>query len=178
MSDKQIEGYARALFEIAQAEDVADRVGDELFRFARTVDSSSDLRSALTDPGQIAEAKSRIVAELLETKAHPVTVRLVSMLVEAGRARDLGRVVDRFIATASEHGQAAVAEVRVAVPISEAQRVRLAEVLSASRGRPVDVKVIVDPSVLGGVVTTIGDEVIDGSVKRRLDQLRASLLAG
>jgi len=178
MSDKQIEGYARALFEIAQAEDVADRVSDELFRFARTVDGSSDLRSALTDPGQIAEAKSRIVAELLDSKAHPVTVRLVSLLVETGRARDLGRIVDRFIATASEHGQAAVAEVRVAAPISEEQRNRLAEVLSASKGRPVDVKVIVDPSVLGGVVTTIGDEVIDGSVKRRLDQLRASLLAG
>ncbi len=178
MSDKQIEGYARALFEIAQAEDVADRVGDEFFRFARTVDANSDLRSALTDPGQITEAKSRIVAELLDSKAHPVTVRLVSLLVETGRARDFGRIVDRFIATASEHGQAAVAEVRVAAPISEEQRNRLAEVLSASKGRPVDVKVIVDPSVLGGVVTTIGDEVIDGSVKRRLDQLRASLLAG
>jgi F-type H+-transporting ATPase subunit delta len=178
MSDKQIEGYARALFEVARAEDLADRVGDELFRFARTVDASSDLRSALTDPGSVGEAKTRIVAELLEAKAHPVTTRLVTMLVEAGRARDLGRIVDRFIAIAGEQGQAAVAEVRVAAPISEEQRTRLASVLSAAKGRPVDVKVIVDPSVLGGVVTTIGDEVIDGSVKRRLDQLRASLLAG
>ena len=178
MSDKQIEGYARALFEIARADDVAERVGDELFRFSRTVDASSDLRSALTDPGSIAEAKSRIVSELLESKAHPVTVRLVTMLVEAGRARDLGRIVDRFTAIAGEQGQAAVAEVRVAVPLTEEQRTRLASVLSESKGRPVDVKVIVDPSVLGGVITTIGDEVIDGSVKRRLDQLRASLLAG
>ena len=178
MSDKQIEGYARALFEIARAEDLADRVGDELFRFARTVDASSDLRSALTDPGSIGEAKTRIVAELLESKAHPVTTRLVTMLVEAGRARDLGRIVDRFIAVAGEQGQAAVAEVRVAAPISEEQRTRLASVLSTAKGRPVDVKVIVDPSVLGGVVTTIGDEVIDGSVKRRLDQLRSSLLSG
>ena len=178
MSDKQIDGYARALFEIARAEDVVDRVSDELFRFARTVDGSSELRSALTDPGSVADAKSRIVGELLDTKAHPVTVRLVTMLVDAGRARDLGRIVEKFISTASQHGQAAVAEVRVAAPISEEQRNRLVEALTASKGRPVDVKVIVDPTVLGGVVTTIGDEVIDGSVKRRLEQLRASLLAG
>lgn len=178
MSDKQIEGYARALFEVTRAEDVVERVSDELFRFARTVDASSELRSALTDPGSIGEAKSRIVSELLDAKAHPVTVRLVTMLVEAGRARDLGRIVERFTRISSEHGQAAVAEVRVAAPISDEQRTRLAEVLTATKGRPVDVKVIVDPTVLGGVVTTIGDEVIDGSVRRRLDQLRASLLAG
>ena len=178
MSDKQIEGYARALFEVARAEDTVERVSDELFRFARTVDASSELRAALTDPGSVGEAKSRIVGELLDTRAHPVTVRLVTMLVEAGRARDLGRIVERFTSIASEHGQAAVAEVRVAAPISEEQRTRLAEVLTATKGRQVDVKVIVDPTVLGGVVTTIGDEVIDGSVRRRLDQLRASLLAG
>ncbi|HVE98719.1 MAG TPA: ATP synthase F1 subunit delta [Mycobacteriales bacterium] len=178
MSDKQIDGYARAAFEIARAEDVVDRVTDELFRFARTVDASSDLRSALTDPGSLADAKSRIVSELLASKAHPVTVRLVTMLVEAGRARDLSRIVERFVTIASEEGQAAVAEVRVAAPITEEQRTRLATALSAAKGRPVDVKVIVDPTVLGGVVTTIGDEVIDGSVKRRLEQLRASLLAG
>ena len=100
------------------------------------------------------------------------------ILVDAGRARDFGRIVDQFVATASEHGQAAVAEVRVAAPITDEQRTRLAQVLSAAKGRPIDVKVIVDPSVLGGVVTTIGDEVIDGSIRRRLDQLRASLLAG
>ena len=175
MSDKQIDGYARAAFEIARAEDVVDRVTDELFRFARTVDASSDLRSALTDPASPAEAKAAIVDRLLEGKGHPVTRRLVNLVVEAGLVRDLTRIVDAFTAKASAAGQAAVAEVRVAAPITEEQRNRLADALSRSKGRPVDVKVIVDPSVIGGVVTTIGDEVIDGSVRRRLEQLRASL---
>lgn len=178
MSDTHIDGYAAALFEIARAEGEVERVGDELFRFSRIVEGNAELRSALTDPGSPGEAKERIVTELLGTQAHPVTIRLVSVLVDAGRARDIGRIVDRFVATASEHGQAAVAEVRVAAPITDDQRTRLAEALSAAKGRPIDVKVIVDPSVLGGVITTIGDEVIDGSVRRRLDQLRASLLAG
>jgi F-type H+-transporting ATPase subunit delta len=175
MSDQQIEGYANAMFEVARAEGVLDRVLDEVFRFSRAVDAAPDLRSALTDPAAPAEAKVRVVEELLGGKAHPVTVRLVNLVVEAGLVRDLTRIVDAFTAKAASAGQAAVAEVRVASPITEEQRNRIAEALTRSKGRPVDVKVIVDPSVIGGVVTTIGDEVIDGSVRRRLEQLRASL---
>lgn len=175
MNDAQIDGYAAAFFEVARAEGVLDRVGDELFRFSRSVEAAPDLRSALTDPASPEEAKSSIVGQLLDNRAHPVTIRLLNLAVEAGLVRDLTRVVDAFTAKASASGQAAVAEVRVAQPISEEQRNRLAEALSQTKGRPVDVKVIVDPTVIGGVVTTIGDEVIDGSVRRRLEQLRASL---
>jgi F-type H+-transporting ATPase subunit delta len=178
MSDATVDGYAAALFEVARAEDVLSRVSDELFRFSRTVEANAELRSALTDPGSGGEAKQALLTELLATKAHPTTIRLLSLVVDAGKARDLSRIVDAFARKASAAGEAAVAEVRVAAPISEEQRTRLAEALSQSTGRPVDVKVIVDPSVIGGVVTTIGDEVIDGSVRRRLDQLRSSLVAG
>ncbi|HVF20427.1 MAG TPA: ATP synthase F1 subunit delta [Mycobacteriales bacterium] len=175
MSDAQIDGYATALFEVARGEAVLDRVVDEVFRFSRAVEASPELRSALTDPATAGEAKGRIIEELLAGKAHPVTVRLLSLVVDGGLARDLTRIVDAFVTKAAAAGQAAVAEVRVAAPISEEQRQRLADALSRSKGRTVDVKVIVDPTVMGGVVTTIGDEVIDGSVRRRLEQLRASL---
>jgi F-type H+-transporting ATPase subunit delta len=175
MSDAQIDGYAAAMFEVARAEGELSRVRDELFRFSRAVDANPELRSALTDPGSGVEAKTRIVEELLAGRAHPVTSRLVNLVVQGGLARDLTRIVDTFAARATAAGEAAVAEVRVAAPISEEQRTRLAEALTRSKGRAVDVKVIVDPSVIGGVVTTIGDEIIDGSVRRRLEQLRASL---
>lgn len=175
MSDAQIDGYAAAMFEVARAEDVLGRVGDELFRFSRSVEASPDLRSALTDPGTPGPVKMRMLDDLLAGRAHPVTVRLLTLVVEGGLVRDITRVADAFSAKAQAAGGSAVAEVRVAAPISEEQRMRLADALSRSRGRTVDVKVIVDPSVLGGVVTTIGDEVIDGSVRRRLEQLRASL---
>lgn len=178
MSDAQVDGYAAALFEIARAEDALGRVGDELFRFSRAVETNPELRSALTDPASPAEVRARIVADLLGDRVHPVTSRLAGLVVEAGLARELSRIADRFVQFASEAGQAAVAEVRVAAPISDEQRQRLAERLSELKGRPIDVKVIVDPSVVGGVVTTIGDEVIDGSVRRRLEQLRASLANG
>jgi len=68
-----------------------------------------------------------------------------------------------------------VAEVRAAIELTEDQRARLAEALSSATGGAVEVKVIVDPSVLGGVVTQIGDTVIDGSVRHRLNQLRETI---
>ncbi|MDQ1711509.1 MAG: F-type H+-transporting ATPase subunit delta [Frankiaceae bacterium] len=175
MSDDKIDGYARAMFDVAEAEGVLGRVNDEVFRFSRIVEANPDLRSALTDPASPGEAKARVIEELLNGRVHPVTERLLVLLVDAGLARDLSRVVDAFTARVAVATGSAIAEVRVATPIDEDLRVRLAEALSQSKGRPVDVKVIVDPSVIGGVVTTIGDEVIDGSVRRRLEQLRASL---
>jgi F-type H+-transporting ATPase subunit delta len=178
MSDAQIDGYAAALFEIARAEGVLPRVHDELFRFSRSVDAAPDLRSALTDPGSTPEAKQAVLDQLLQGKAHPVTQQLLQLVVTAGKARELTRIVDAFGARAAAEGQASVAEVRVATPITEEQRGRLAAALTKSKGRPVDVKVIIDPSVLGGAVTTIGDEVYDGTVKRRLETLRANLTAG
>src|SRR3954454_20785860 len=147
MADNQVDAYAAALFEIARAEGVLDRAGDEVFRFSRTVESSPDLRSALTDPGTGDERKVEVLHELLGAKAHPVTVRLLDLVVEGGHVRELSDIANAFVARASAAGQASVAEVRVAAPISEEQRNRLAAALSDAKGRPVDVKVIVDPTV-------------------------------
>jgi F-type H+-transporting ATPase subunit delta len=178
MTDASIDGYAAALFEIARAEGVLGRVQDELFRFSRAVDAAPELRSALTDPAATADAKESLVVRLLEGRAHPVTVQLVNLVVGAGKARELTRIVDAFVQRATTAGEAAVAEVRVAEAMTEEQRTKLAAVLTKAKGRPVDVKVIVDPTVLGGAVTTIGDEVYDGTVRRRLETLRANLTAG
>ncbi|HVF76937.1 MAG TPA: ATP synthase F1 subunit delta [Solirubrobacteraceae bacterium] len=174
-SDTQVDGYAAALYEVAHAEGVVERVQDEFFRFSRAVDASPDLRSALTDPASSAERKESVIRELLADRVHPVTLRLLNLVIEAGLGRELTRVADAFVEEVTASGEAAVAEVRVATPLDEAQRQRLAQALTDAKGRPVDVKVIVDPTVLGGVVTTIGDEVIDGSVRRRLEQLRAAM---
>lgn len=178
MSDAQVDGYAAALFEVARAEGVLARVQDELFRFSRSVDAAPELRSALTDPTTSLAAKTSLVDQLLAGKAHPVTVQLLTLLVGVGKVRDLTRIVDGFVERATLEGQAAVAEVRVAAPISEQQRTKLAAALAKATGRQVDVKVIIDPSVIGGAVTTIGDEVYDGTVRRRLETLRANLTAG
>jgi F-type H+-transporting ATPase subunit delta len=87
----------------------------------------------------------------------------------------LPEIVDTVVALGAASREKAVAEVRSAIPLDEAQTARLAEALGRATGKTVEVKVVVDPTVQGGLVAQIDDTVIDGSVRRRLEQLRAAL---
>lgn len=175
MSDARIDGYARALFEVARAEGTIDEVEDELFRFARSFESSDELRKALTDEQIPAAKRQAIIEDLLGGKATSTTTQLVSMVVGAGRGRELPAIVDKLVARASSSKQQEVAEVRTAVALTADQQQRIAAALTAATGKQLNLKVVVDPSVLGGVIATVGDTVIDGSVRTRIDQLKSRL---
>jgi F-type H+-transporting ATPase subunit delta len=174
-TDSRIDGYARALFEIARAEGTIDEVEDELFRFARSYESSDELRNALTDDHVPAAKRQAIVEDLLGGKATATTTQLVSMVVGSGRGRDLPAIVDKLVDRAAHSKDLSVAHVRCAVPLTDDQEDRLKAALANATGKQVSLKVIVDPSVLGGIVATVGDTVIDGSVRTRVDQLKSRL---
>jgi F-type H+-transporting ATPase subunit delta len=99
----------------------------------------------------------------------------VSFLVEAGRARDIGKIADGVVALAAEQREQAVAEVRSAVPLNDAQRRRLEEALTRATGRTIEAKVVVDPTLVGGVVARVGDLVFDGSIAGRLEDAKQAL---
>jgi F-type H+-transporting ATPase subunit delta len=167
--------YAAALLEIAKAEGNLDTVEDELFRVARTIESNETLRSTLTDQAIPVDRRQKIVEALLDGKASPVTTALVSFVVGAGRSRNLPEIIDLLVAKAAEERREAVAEVRTAYPLDEEHRHKLADALGQATGKHVSLKVVIDPTVMGGVIATIGDTVIDGTIRHRLDQLRESL---
>jgi len=171
----RIGAYADAMFDVAQAEGILGEVEDELFRFARAYEGSDELREALTDRRIPASRRQQIVEDLLGPMATHVSTALVSMVVGAGRARELPTIIDSLVRKSAEAQKKAVAEVRSAIELTDDQRRRLAQAIEKATGKSVEVKVVVDPSVLGGLVTTIGDTVIDGSVRSRLEHLKNSL---
>ncbi|CAN5119284.1 hypothetical protein BH18ACT4_BH18ACT4_10100 [soil metagenome] len=171
-SEPRNDAYADALFNVARAEGSLAEIEDELFRFARTLESSDELREALTDATIPASRRQQIVEDLLGEKATAVTTALVSLVVGTGRASDLPSIIDELVRRSAAERNREVAEVRSAVELDDDQRQRLAEALHHATGKEVEVKVIVDPAVLGGLVTTIGDTVIDGSIRSRLEQLK------
>ena len=173
MADDLINGYAQALLSVAGAEGgAAAGFESELSSVAQAIGASDQLGAALSDQTVPAARRQQIVEEILGGKASRVTMACVSMVIAAGRASDLARIADRVFELGSAQRGKAVAEVRSAIPLDEGQVARLATALKASTGKDVDVKVVIDPSVMGGLVTQIGDEVIDGSVRNRLGQLR------
>lgn len=173
--DALIRGYAEGLFEIAQAEGELRIVEDELYAFAKALETRGEIREALHDPALPAENKRGLIRDLLGSRANPNTLNALSFLIDQGRARDIEAIVEAFAHVAAERRARQLAEVRSAVPLDETQQRRLAEALSLATGRTVEVKVIVDPSLIGGIVARVGDQVFDGSVRRRLAEARERL---
>jgi F-type H+-transporting ATPase subunit delta len=175
VASHRVEAYAHALLEVARAEGQLAEVEDELFRFARTFEGSDDLRMALTDPLLPGERRIAVIEDLLGAKALQTSVALAMFVVSAGRAGDLPEIVDRFVELAASERRHVVAEVRTAVPLSPEQTERLRVALNHATDKDVEVKVVIDPSVLGGIVATVGDIVIDGSVRHRLEQMKGQI---
>ena len=172
MADDRTLAYAEALFGVARAEGTLGEVEDELFRFSQTLQGSDELRDALTDPSIPASRRQQIIEDLLGGRASSTTVALVSLVVGTGRARELPTIIRQLVDMSAAEANKEVAEVRSAIDLNDDQRKRLAEALGHATGKQVEVKVVVDPSVLGGIVAQVGDTVIDGSVRGRLDQLK------
>ena len=174
-TETAVAGYAEAIYTVASAEGALDRVEDELYRFARAFEANPDLGRQLGDQHIDVATRLGIISDLLGGKAHPQTVAAISYVVQAERARQLPEIADAVVGRAATSRRRAVAEVRTAIPLDEDQVQRLTQSLGSSSGREVEVKVVVDPDVVGGVVVRMGDEVIDGTVARRLAELRTAL---
>ena len=170
-----IEAYADAIHRIAAAEGNLSQVEDELFQVAQAVEASDELRTALTDPLTPVANRQQVMEDLLRGKASSATIGAVSLVVGAGHAADLPAIARAVIEKGAALRNHAVAEVRSAVPLTDDQRKRLAAALKQSTGKDVEIKVVIDPSVLGGIVTQIGDTVIDGSIRNRLNRVRETL---
>jgi F-type H+-transporting ATPase subunit delta len=169
------QGYAEALFAVADAEGELDVVEEQLYAFAKLLEREGRVREALIDPSLPAENKRGLIRDTLGERANPIAVNMLGFLVEQGRGREIGRIVEALAEVAAERRRHALAEVRSAVPLDDRQRGRLAEALSKATGRQVEVKAVVDPSLIGGLVARIGDEVIDGSVRGRLEDAKQHL---
>jgi F-type H+-transporting ATPase subunit delta len=173
MTDR-CDAYAEAFFAILAAEGSMNEAQDELFRFSRIVEGNDDLYSTLADQNIPVARRQQIVEDLLGGRAFASTVGLISLVVATGRLRELPTVVDRLLTRTASLTNRTVAEVRTAVELSDEQRKRLTESLKKATGLDVDLVVIIDPTVIGGIVTQIGDTVIDGSIRHRLAQLKES----
>jgi len=153
----------------AQRHDRLDEVQDELFRFTRIVASQPALRLALTDRGLPVERKSDLLTELLQEKTTVEAARLIVHAVTEPRGHSLESNLEALADAAAARRQRQVATVAAAVPLTEHQRDRLAAALSAQLGHDVQLNVVIDPDVVGGLRVSLGDEVIDGTWATRLD---------
>lgn len=157
---------------VAEKNGELDALEDELFRFGRIVDGQSELLSALSDPSAPQESKTRLLADLLEERTTAVTLRLITDLVLYPRGRSLERGLDSVAKYVAQRRRRLVALVRSAVNLTDRQTERLSTALGAVYGHEIHLNIEIDPDVIGGLSVQVGDEIIDGTVAGRLEEVR------
>ena len=144
-----------------------DRVEDELFEISRVIAENFELRKALVGPGTTS-AKSTLVSDVLGKRASESTVRLAAALVTSLRGRSIEAGFADYLSALANRRNRLIANVRVAVAITDTQKVRLAQAIEKQVGQPIRVNIQVDPTLIGGVSVKFADELVDGSISNRL----------
>jgi F-type H+-transporting ATPase subunit delta len=172
---ERMRGYAERVFEELTDPAALDTVEDDLFALARSIEGSPGLRDAFgaADP----EARVAVARDLLGDRIAPATLRVVLELLAIGRIRDLPGTLDWLVGEVALERGRRVATVRSAVALDPDEHDRLAASLSALTGRTVEVRVVEDPAVVGGVLVAVGEFMIDATVRLRLERLADALRA-
>src|SRR3954468_24066369 len=158
-----------ASLDAADARGELDDVEDELFRFGRIVAGDRELGRILSDRTGSVEGKSALLDRLTSGRVSPITEQLVRNVLTGPHVGHAENAIERLSEVASRRRGQSVARVTTAVALTPQQEQRLTEVLGRIYGRTVGLQVTVDPTVLGGLIVQVGDEVIDGSIAHRLD---------
>lgn len=168
----------QALLEVAAREDRVDEVEDQLFRFARILEAQPRLAVLLGEYGAPADGRVGLLRNVLKSatgSSNRITNSLLSQTIELLRGQSADHAVMFLAEAAVARRNEVVAQVSAAAAPSDAQRTRLTKVLSRIYGHPVAVQLQIDAALLGGLLISVGDEVIDGTVSSRLTAAEAQL---
>jgi F-type H+-transporting ATPase subunit delta len=164
-----------ALFAAAEKGGSLGQIEDELFRLERILDANGEAVGLLDEQTVEPARRNELLDALVARKVSPISLTLLHHAVASQRKRSLVLAIDDLLEKAATRQHRSVARVISAVPLSDAQQERLAAALTQIYGRAISVRTALDPSVRGGLVVRIGDEVIDGSVATRFAAARAAL---
>ncbi|MEQ8833397.1 MAG: ATP synthase F1 subunit delta [Miltoncostaeaceae bacterium] len=166
--------YAEALFEASVEAGVLGPVAAGMGEFAAAYSGSDDLRLALESPDLDPDAKRRVVRALAED-AHPFVANTLQMLIDRGRIADLPEIAAAFDRRVTVAEGRLEVEAVTAIPLPDDLRGSIVSSIQEQTGRSVDLSESVDPDIVGGLVLRVGETVVDGSVRSRLDQLRREM---
>jgi F-type H+-transporting ATPase subunit delta len=165
------EVYSRALFDVAKEHDILDEVHDELGQFADELDKNRDMQVFFFSPYFSSQEKKEGISKMLEG-ADEHFVRFLELLAERHRMPALFRIRRAFDRLYAEERKLLPVTVTSAVELDEDTLKEIGRKIEEQTGRKVDLSVKVDPNVIGGLVMRVGNMVMDGTIRARLERLR------
>ena len=168
--------YAEALFELGQQQGAAENWLGQLSEIARAL-SDEAVASFLESPRPKAEDKLRIVSRITAGR-DPMIANFVGVLTERQSTGLIQKIVDEYSELLNEALGRQRAEVTTATAMTSAQERRLRETLGSALQKEIVLDTRQDPDIIGGLVVRVGDQIIDGSVRTRLQIMRQRLVQG
>jgi len=176
VQSKAARRYARALFSLAREENVVGPIRSELDDMARLFAANPDLRRRLFQPLHPVRERREVMTSLcVQGHGSQMIRNFFAYLIEQRRLVAFETIHDEFNRLADEAAGLVRAEVRSASPLRDEQRARLVDALARRTGKEIELTVHVDPSLIGGVIATVGGLVFDGSLRTQLMQLHGRL---
>lgn len=170
------ERYARALFDLGLESGQLAMLTDQLRTLANSYHDSIELKQVFTDPRVTADQADRLIDAIAKRLAlSPLAKNTLSVLIQRRRINVLPDIVRRLVSLTDERTGVLRASVTSATPLNDAQAQRLAEELERLTGKRIVLERRTDPSLIAGLVTRIGDHVIDGSLRGRFEELERRL---
>lgn len=172
----RLDGYATAVLARTDRRGLGE-VEDELFRFMRIISGNDELLGVLTTSEVPVALREGVVHDLLSRRTSTESERMAVYAARVGRPRDYLVLLEGLLERVASEADRRVADVRSAVELTPSQRDRLAAAISRYTGYQVEVKVTLEPDLLGGFVAYVGDTVLDASIRQRLRQAHEVFLA-
>lgn len=168
--------YARALFDLAQEKGLLDQVDQEFGMVVGMIDANRQLRAVMDDVLIAPEVKRDLVEKLLRGKISPLVTNFLLVVISKRREAYFGKMYRSFLDLANEARGIVEVEVRSAVPLPDETAQTLEQKLVARLGKRVKFQTQVAPELIGGLVVRVGDELMDGSIRTRLNRMRNRLI--
>ena len=169
--------YAEAAFEVALRDGQLDRWRDDLV-LAADVLGRPEVATIVDSPAVPLARRLAVVEQLVGSRIGGGALKLVNLLVGRGRTEALGRVSEEYRRMLNAHRGIVAAIVASAVPLSTDETAAIRQRVEAMAGSQVDLRLTVDPTLLGGLTVQVRDRLLDASIRGRLERLRAQLNAG
>lgn len=178
MSTAMARRYAKALLTIGEEEKRTEALTREVRALGDAVASSPELQSLLSNPIVPQESRRKVMEEVAaRLSLSPVVRNAALLLTDRRRGASIPEIAAALESLLDERSGKVRADVTSASPLTEAQAQKIQATLEKLTGRKIALTRKVDPALIGGVVTRVGDRVFDGSVRTRLEQIRAAALA-
>lgn len=176
MAELVSKAYAEALFEVGIDLDRLDGIQTDYTYVIDVFKSHPELLSLYKSPQVNGVEKKDIIKQIFEQSLSSEMMNFLNILIDKSRTSYVEKIYRAYLANVEQYKKEITAVVKTVVPLSKAQEVDLAEKLHQLVGKKITIENIIDPSLVGGVMIKMGDQVLDGSLKRRLSNLKESLV--